>query len=333
MQHLILATIAAFLICLVLGPVVIPLLRRLKFGQTIRDDGPQSHLSKAGTPTMGGVLIIVAVVAACLLFVRGSFEYVLYGILLMLGFGAIGFIDDFIKIVKARSLGLRAYQKMIGQLGLALAAALFAYFNPNIGSAVYVPFFNVYWDLGVFYVPVMVLFIVFMVNCVNLTDGLDGLASGVSLIVSSGFAIIFMFASITIGGLGNVLLGVNLSNMAVFCGALAGACLGFLRFNANPATVFMGDTGSMALGGALCAMAMVFAQQIVLALMGVMFVMSGVSVILQVGSYKLRNKKRIFKMAPLHHHFELSGVKEQKIVAVYMIITVMMLLLCLLALA
>ncbi|MGI6168268.1 MAG: phospho-N-acetylmuramoyl-pentapeptide-transferase [Christensenellales bacterium] len=329
MQYVVLSSLAAFLVCMIVGPIIIPLLRKFKFGQRVRDDGPQSHLAKTGTPTMGGLVMVAGIVVACLLFSRGSYEYTLFALLISIGFGIVGFLDDLIKIVKKRSLGLKAYQKVIGQFGLALVAALFAYNNQDIGSAIYVPLFNVYWDLGVFYVPVMVLYIVFIVNCVNLTDGLDGLASSVSLIVSAAFAIIFVYAASASAAAGNTLKGINLSNMAVFAGAVAGACLGFLRFNANPASVFMGDTGSMALGGALVAMAMVYGQQILLAFMGFLFVLSGISVILQVGSYKLRKGKRIFKMAPLHHHFELKGIKEQKIVAVYGIVTVV---LCMLAL-
>jgi phospho-N-acetylmuramoyl-pentapeptide-transferase len=324
MQYVVLSSLVAFLVCILLGPLLIPLLRKLKFGQTVRDDGPQSHLAKTGTPTMGGLVMMAGIIVACLLFSRGSHEYTLFALLISLGFGIVGFLDDLIKIVKKRSLGLKAYQKVIGQFGLALVAALFAYQHQDIGPGIYIPIFDVTWNLGVFYVPVMVLYIVFMVNCVNLTDGLDGLASGVSLVVAATFAIIFVYAASAANAAGNILKGVNLSNMAVFSGAVAGACLGFLRFNSNPASVFMGDTGSMALGGALAAMAMVFGQQILLAFMGFLFVMSGISVILQVGSYKLRHGKRIFKMAPLHHHFELKGVKEQKIVAVYLIITVVL---------
>ena len=333
MYEILFATIVAFLVCLVLGPVTIPLLQKLKFGQMIRDDGPKSHLSKAGTPTMGGIIIIAGIVVACLIFSSGSWEFTLFGLLITIGFGLIGFLDDLIKIVKKRSLGLKAYQKIIGQFGLALVVALYAYNNPNIGSAIYVPFFNVSWDLGVFYIPIMIIFVVGMTNSVNLTDGLDGLASGVSLIVAAAFAVVLYFGAGIVEAAGNVLLAVNLRNMAVFAGATAGACLGFLRFNTNPARLFMGDTGSMALGGALAAMSIVFGMQILLLIMGFMFVLSSISVILQVGSYKLRHGKRVFKMAPLHHHFELLGYPEQKIVAMYMIITTVLCLVCLLALS
>lgn len=333
MHNIIFATIVSFLVCLVLGPLTIPILQKLKFGQTIRDDGPQSHLSKAGTPTMGGIIIVLAIIVASVLFTWGDWEYTIFAILFTLGFGLIGFFDDLIKIVKKRSLGLKAYQKIIGQFVLAIAISLYCYYNPNMGSTIYVPFFNVQWDLGVFYIPIMVIFIIGITNSVNLTDGLDGLASGVSLIVAAAFAIILMFASNLVTQSGNIAQGIKLSNMSVFAAATAGACLGFLRFNSNPARLFMGDTGSMALGGALCAMSMAYGLEILLLIMGFMFVLSSISVILQVGSYKLRHGKRVFKMAPLHHHFELLGFPEQKIVSMYMIITTILCLLCLLILS
>ena len=330
MQYIILPTLTAFLVCLVLGPVTIPLLQKLKFGQRIRDDGPQSHLSKVGTPTMGGIIIIAGIIIACIIFNRGSWEYMLFSLLITIGFGIIGFLDDIIKITKKRSLGLKAYQKIIGQLGLALVAALFTYNNPDIGSTIFVPILNVYWDLGFMYVPIMVIFVVGITNSVNLTDGLDGLASGVSMVVAAAFAVILMYASSAATLSGNILQGINLQNSAVFAASVAGACLGFLRFNTNPARMFMGDTGAMALGGALCAMSMVYGLQIIMLIAGFMFIMSSISVVLQVGSYKLRHGKRIFKMARLHHHYELKGVSEQKIVVVYTIITIALSLVCLL---
>lgn len=332
MQYIILSTLTAFVVCLALGPVTIPLLQKLKFGQRIRDDGPQSHLSKVGTPTMGGIVMVIGILAACIIFCRGSWEYMLFSILITVGFGIIGFLDDLIKILKKRSLGLKAYQKIIGQLGLAIVAALFAYNHPDIGSKVFIPLFNVELDLGIMYIPIMVIFVVGIVNSVNLTDGLDGLAGGISLVVSASFAIILLYASNLSYGLGNVLKGVNLYNSSVFAAAVAGSCLGFLRFNTNPARLFMGDMGSMALGGALCAMCMVYGLQVIMMIMGFMFVLSSISVILQVGSYKLRQGKRVFKMAPLHHHYELKGVPEQKIVAIYIIITIALALLCFLML-
>ena len=321
MQLLIFATITAFMICLVLGPVVIPLMHRLKFGQPVRDDGPKSHLCKTGTPTMGGVMIVIGIVAASLLFTKDNFQYVFFSLLAMLGFGLVGFLDDIIKIIKKRSLGLRAYQKIIGQLGLALAITLFAYNHHDMGSKLLIPFTTIEWDIGGWMIPLNLIFVVGMVNSVNLTDGLDGLASGVSMITASAFAVILLFASEAAGIAGASLNEANLINLAVVSAATAGACLGFIRFNTHPAKIFMGDTGAFALGGVISAIGVASRMQILMGVIGFMFIASSISVVLQVGSYKLRHK-RIFKMAPLHHHFELLGVPEEKIVTMYMIITV-----------
>ncbi len=325
---LIYSILLSFGVSLLLGPLAIPLLKRLKFGQMVRDDGPQTHLSKAGTPTMGGVIILLAAVLTCLVLFSGPVEYLLLAVLIMLGYGLVGFLDDFIKVLRRRSMGLRAYQKIIGQLGLAVVVALFAYNDPNIGSKLIVPFAGVEWDLGVWYVPFTVFAVLGVVNGVNLTDGLDGLASGVTLLNALTFGLLYI---VFIGNAaGRTLYADNLKNMLVFAGAVTGACLGFLRYNTYPARVFMGDTGALALGGALAVMAIMVRMTLIIPLIGLMFVLSVVSVVLQVGSYKLR-KKRVFKMAPLHHHFELKGNPETKVVAIYMIVTAITCLIALLS--
>ena len=324
------AVLISFLVALAAGYVGVPLLKRLKLGQQVRDDGPKTHLSKAGTPTMGGIIIVIALVAATLLFARGSYEYVWFALGVTLGFGLIGLLDDMIIVVKKRSLGLKAYQKIIGQIGIALIVAFFAYNNSAIGSKLVVPFTDIEWDLGVWYIPFTVLAVVLIVNSVNLTDGLDGLATGVMLVNTAAYTIIFFGLYGIYTASGQSLMASNTSNMMVFSAAVTGACLGFLRFNTHPAKVFMGDTGSFALGGAIAVIVVISKLQLLLIITGFMFLLTSISVILQVGSYKLR-KKRIFKMAPLHHHFELKGVPETKIVAFYILITVLLCLVGILA--
>ncbi len=329
MQKLILASVVAFAVSLAVGPLIIPMLKRLKFGQMVRDDGPETHLKKAGTPTMGGVIIFTGLIAATFL-ISPAQEFVWAAALVTAGYALIGFLDDFLKIRNKRSLGLRAYQKIIGQLGLAVVAAIFAYNHPYIGSKLIFPISGAEWDLGGWYIPFTIFVVIALVNSVNLTDGLDGLASGVTLVVGATMGIVIYGLFALAESSGELLHSVNLEGLMVFTGALAGACLGFLRFNTYPARVFMGDTGSFALGAALSAVFIISRMTLLIPVMGGMFVASSVSVILQVGSYKLR-KKRIFKMAPLHHHFELKGYQETKIVAMYMIITTALCLLSLLA--
>lgn len=288
-------------VCLVIGPVMIPALQRLKFGQSVRSDGPQRHLQKQGTPTMGGVMFFFSLTLGTIFLVRDN--YIGYFLLLFaLGFGLIGFIDDYIKIVKKRSLGLTATQKIIGQFGLSCLLAFLAVHVLKISTAVMIPLFGWTIDLGWLYYPFFVFLVVGTTNAVNLTDGLDGLASGVTMIV----------------GLGYALIGVMCNQYAVviFGAALVGSCLGFLVFNHYPARVFMGDTGSLALGGAVAALAIVTKTELLLPLMGLIYVAETMSDIIQVSVYK-RKKVRVFKMAPLHHHFELCGWSEWKVVRVF----------------
>ena len=317
------ALLAAFAAAIVFGYILIPLLKRFKMGQQIRDDGPKTHLSKAGTPTMGGVIIMLALFVGVFAFSRGSMDYIWIAVGLTLLFGTIGLIDDMIIVVRKRSLGLKPYQKLIIQFIVAIAVSFIAYYNQGIGTKLIVPFVGVEWDLGIWYIPFTTIAVVLIVNSTNLTDGLDGLASSVSLVNAAAFAVIFfgLFTAAKSGGSADMQDGMR--NMMVFSAALGGACLGFLRFNTYPAKVFMGDTGSFALGGAISAIVIISRMQLLLIITGFMFLASAISVILQVGSYKLR-RKRIFKMAPIHHHFELKGVPETKIVTFYTIITLLL---------
>lgn len=298
-----------FLIVIILGPIFIPMLARFKFGQTVRDEGPQSHLAKNGTPTMGGVMMIVAILITGLTRAKIS-QGLIVGLICIVGFGFVGFLDDFIKIKMKRSLGLKAYQKIILQFALALYIAYYQYSASPSATQLVIPFTNHIINLGIWYIPFMMIFIIGTVNAVNLTDGLDGLASGVTLIVSCFF----------------VLFAVSISNsdVAILAAATAGACLGFLGFNSYPAKVFMGDTGSMALGGAVVAFATLTNSPLIIIIVGFIYLAEALSVMIQVTYFKLTNGKRIFKMAPLHHHFEQCGWPETRVVFVFWIVTVVL---------
>ena len=301
--------IIGFLIVVILGPIFIPMLTKFKFGQTVRDDGPQTHLQKNGTPTMGGVIMIIAILITGL--TRAKIDKdLLVGLICITGFGLVGFLDDFIKIKMKRSLGLKAYQKIILQFALALYIAYYQYSASPSATQLVIPFTNHIINLGIWYIPFMMIFIIGTVNAVNLTDGLDGLASGVTLIVSCFF----------------ILFAVSISNsdVAILAAATAGACLGFLGFNAYPAKVFMGDTGSMALGGAVVAFATLTNSPLLIVIVGFIYLAEALSVMIQVTYFKLTNGKRIFKMAPLHHHFEQCGWPETRVVFVFWIVTVVL---------
>lgn len=306
--------VISFIITIILGPIFIPLLKKLNIGQNVRDDGPSTHLKKSGTPTMGGIIILIALLITTL--TSGAMNKDIYVLLLStFGFGFIGFVDDFIKVVKKRSLGLKAYQKLLGQTILAVILAIYQSNTSVLGTSIIVPFTDKLLDLGPFYVPFIVFVVVGTVNSVNLTDGLDGLASGVTLIVLSFFGI--------------VALNWGMNSISIFSVALAGGCLGFLIYNSYPAKVFMGDTGSLALGGAVSAIAILLNLPLIIPIVGGIYFIEALSVIIQVSSYKLTGK-RVFLMAPLHHHFEQKGWKETKIVAIFWSITV---LLCLIGIA
>lgn len=300
--------IISFLITLLLGPIVIPLFKKLNVGQSIREEGPD-HQSKSGTPTMGGLLIIISLIIT--VFSSGIVTEDTY--LLIIGtlvFGFIGFVDDYIKVVMRRNLGLKAYQKLLGQIIFAVILAIYQSNTSELGTKVIVPFLEGnYLDLGILYVPFITFVVVGTVNSVNLTDGLDGLASGVTLIVMSFFSI--------------VALKWGFGSISLFATALAGACLGFLIHNAYPAKVFMGDTGSMALGGAVATLAVLLNIPLILPIVGGIYFIEALSVIIQVLSFKLTGK-RVFLMSPLHHHFEYKGWKETKIVAVFWFATVIL---------
>jgi phospho-N-acetylmuramoyl-pentapeptide-transferase len=313
-ERLVMAAGLALIITLVLGPLLIPVLRTLKFGQTVRDDGPKRHLKKAGTPTMGGMIFLVGIIISTLVTAQKptSLEMVtMVGI--TLGYGLIGFIDDYIKVVMHRSLGLRAYQKLIGQFGLAFILMWVSVHWLGRGTDVAIPFTSVHLDLGSFYYILISLVIVVMVNAVNLTDGLDGLAAGSTMFVSIGYFIIAVLAASQGGG---VAVLAHETDMAVFAAALVGGTLGFLRFNTYPARVFMGDTGSLALGGALVSLAVLTKSELVLIVIGGLFAIEALSVIIQVISFQTTGK-RVFRMSPIHHHFELGGWGEWKVVLVF----------------
>lgn len=313
MDRLIYSVLVAFLISILEGPIIIPLLHRLKFGQSIREEGPKSHQKKAGTPTMGGIIFIISSFLTMLLIVKKPGDEAMVALYAFVAFGIIGALDDGFKIIRKKNLGLRAYQKMILLLGVSGTFAYYAAHNPYIGTSIILPFAHKTWDLGVFYIPFIIIYFTATTNAVNLTDGLDGLATSVTLLVMTFFSLV-SFAT-------------GHYTLAIFCAVVAGALLGFLRYNAFPAQIFMGDTGSLALGGAIAAIAMILKMPLLVIIVGGIYVMETLSVILQVASFKLTGK-RIFKMSPLHHHFELSGWHETKVVSIFCIVTVI---LCLVA--
>jgi len=325
MQRLIWCVLLAFAIALALGPVVIPWLKKMKFGQNINELGPATHKVKQGTPQMGGIIFMGAMALVPVILHRPgtSWTYIPVAIICILGFGAIGFVDDFIKIKMKRSLGLTPKQKMIPQLVLSVGLAVWAYFE--VGSSLTVPFFGVEWDLGWLFIPFMVFVLVGTVNSANLLDGCDGLLAGCSMIdfITLALITLLMFQ----GATGAEADGYY--NLTLVCGACAGALLGFLRYNSHPANVFMGDSGSFAIGGAIAAVVLCTRLTLLLPLIGICMMTSSLSVIIQVCYFKATHGKRIFKMSPLQHHFELSGMPETHVVSMYYIVTAIV---CLVAL-
>lgn len=309
-----LSVMLSFAISVILGPLVIPFLRRLKVGQTERTEGPESHLKKNGTPTMGGILFLVSVVITSLLFVK-EYPKIVPILFLTLGFGLIGFLDDYIKVVLKRSMGLRAWQKFALQIVVTGVFVFYLRRYTDVSLAMKVPFMDgVYLDFGWVNIPILFFIVIGTVNGTNFTDGLDGLASSVTVLVATFFTV--------------VAIGTNSGIEPITC-AVVGALLGFLLFNVHPASVFMGDTGSLALGGFVAATAYMMQMPIYIAIVGFIYLLEVVSVILQVSYFKMTGGKRIFKMAPIHHHFELCGWSETRVVAVFSIVTA---LLCLVAL-
>ncbi len=299
--------IISFIATIILGPIVIPVLKRLKFGQNVRNDGPSSHLSKAGTPTMGGVIFLAGITISGLITSFRNPEGILV-LSILLGFGLIGFIDDFLKIALHRPMGLKAREKLAGQILIALLLAFLAVSTLGRGTDLIIPFSSTTIELGMpWYILFCILAVVGAANAVNLTDGLDGLASGVTAVASIAFTIIAIM--------------LDKAGVASIMAAVAGGCLGFLVFNRYPAKVFMGDTGSLALGGALGAAAVLTRSELFLVIIGLIYVLEALSVMIQVFSFQVFGR-RVFRMSPLHHHFELGGWSENKIVAAFVAVTI-----------
>lgn len=307
MSLIIYSVLIAFLLSIMQGPVLIPMLHKLKFGQNIREEGPKSHLKKAGTPTMGGIIFMISTIITMLIIVRHSNDEAMIALYCFIAFGLIGLIDDLLKITRKKNEGLTSKQKM---LLLVVVAGLIGYYSSlKIGTDIMIPFFNRSIDLGVWYVPFIIVYFAATTNSVNLTDGLDGLATSVTIVVMTFFALVsnMMFHS----------------TLAIFCAALAGALLGFLKFNSYKAQIFMGDMGSLALGGAVAAVGMILKVPLLVIIVGGVYVFEALSVIIQVLVFKATGK-RVFKMSPIHHHFELIGWHETKVVAVFSIVTVIL---------
>ncbi len=313
----ILAIIIAFAVSAILCPIVIPFLHKLKFGQQVREDGPQAHLKKQGTPTMGGLAFLTAVVITSLLYIR-DYPRIIPVLFMTVGFGVIGFLDDYIKIVMKRSEGLNPVQKLIGQF---IITGIFVYYlvcSGEVSTSMLVPFtggfaHGIYLDLGFLFIPFVFFVVLGTDNGVNFTDGLDGLCTSVTILVATFLTIIS--------------IGEN-SGISPITGAVVGSLLGFLLFNVYPAKVFMGDTGSLALGGFVAASAFMMQIPLFIPIIGLIYLVEVLSVIMQVSYFKATHGKRIFRMAPIHHHFELGGWSETRVVAVFSIVTAI---LCLVA--
>lgn len=319
------ATITALMISFILGPWLIATLQRMQVGQTIRKVGPESHFVKEGTPTMGGALILVAIIMPTLLWADLTNIYIWIALLVTAGYGAIGFTDDYLKVVRKNSDGISARQKMFWQIVIAAAAALLLYNSGQVETHLSVPFFkNVTPDLGLFYIPFAILVMVGASNAVNLTDGLDGLAIGPMIIAAGTFLLLaYLVGHANLANYLQITSIPGAGELSVMCGAMVGAGLGFLWFNTYPAQVFMGDVGSLSLGGALGVIAVITKNEFVLVIVGGIFVVEALSVIVQVVSFKYWGR-RVFRMAPIHHHFELKGWPEPKIIVRFWIISIIL---------
>lgn len=306
----------AFVISVILCPIFIPFLKKLKFGQYIRDEGPKSHQKKSGTPTMGGLVILVSIIITSLIYMKDNKEIIPI-LFVTLGFGLIGFLDDYIKVVMKRNLGLKAWQKMLGQI---LITAVFGYYLVNftdVGTSMLIPFSNgQYLDVSYLFLPLLFIAMIGTVNGVNFTDGLDGLASSVTVLVATFFSV--------------VAIGVGSGISPITC-AVVGSLLGFLVYNVYPARVFMGDTGSLALGGFVAASAYMLKMPLFIIIVGAIYLIEVLSVMIQVVYFKATGGKRFFRMAPIHHHFELGGWSETRVVAIFSIVTALLCLVGLLA--
>jgi len=320
------AALIALAAALLIGPKLIGYLKKLHFGQTIYELGP-SHQQKQGTPVMGGLMMAAGILLGSLVCHPaqwdGIWDFVFPLLLVSFLSMAVGFADDYIKAVKKRHDGLSPWQKIAGQVIVSLAFSIYCFFSPRVGSAVRIPFSGAEWDLGIFYIPLMTLLVIFIVNSSNLQDGLDGLLGTVTAVGSSAWAVICMIITVA-----SALTGVDgadgAATIGVFAMSMAGACVGFLRFNRYPAKTFMGDTGSMLLGGATAAIALLLRQPLLLLLIFFTPIMSSVSVIMQRYYFKLTHGKRIFLMSPVHHHFEKKGYSETQIVGMYAGVTLIL---------
>lgn len=299
----------ALILTVIITPAFISFMKKRNSGQCIREEGPKSHMCKSGTPTMGGLALILAVLVTCVA-VSDLNTDMLIVLAAFMGYGLLGFLDDFVKVSMKRNLGLTARQKLVFQTVIAVGLATYQAKVSVYGTTVMIPFTDTFIDLGVLYVPFIAFVVVAMANSVNLTDGLDGLAAGVTMFVALFLALVGS--------------AFNFSAASVFCSSITGACLGFLFYNRYPAKIFMGDTGSMALGGGIAAAAIIMNIELIIPIAGGVYVAEALSVILQVLYFKRTGGKRLFKMAPLHHHFELSGWKETRVVVMFWAVTVVL---------
>ncbi|MCK5826134.1 MAG: phospho-N-acetylmuramoyl-pentapeptide-transferase [Desulfuromusa sp.] len=324
------ATITALLISFILGPWMIATLQRMQIGQVIRKVGPESHFVKEGTPTMGGALILLAIILPTLLWADLTNLYIWVTLLVTAGYGAVGFVDDYLKVVRKSSAGISARQKMFWQILIALAAALLLYSCGHFDTRLSLPFFkHINPDIGWFYIPFAILVMVGASNAVNLTDGLDGLAIGPMIIAAATFLLLaYLVGNAKLSSYLQITGVQGAGELAILCGAMVGAGLGFLWFNSYPAQVFMGDVGSLSLGGALGTIAVITKNEFVLVIVGGIFVMEALSVIVQVISFRYWGR-RVFRMAPIHHHFELKGWAEPKIIVRFWIISIVLALIAL----
>ena len=328
MQIFLLVTLLAFLLACIISPFVISFMQRVKAKQTVLHY-VQAHKSKDGTPTMGGVIFILSIIIVSVLFFVRDSKLAVVTLAVMCSFGLLGFLDDYIKIKHHQNMGLRPYQKALGQLGISIIITIFAYNSNLIGSSIIVPFFGMELNMSIWYIPFTIFVLLAITNSVNLTDGLDGLAGWTSLVYLSFFGILLLSIYNTSIDLGESIQNINeQKNLLIVIYASIGALLGFLVFNSYPAKIFMGDVGSLALGGLLASVSIFSKFVLLMPIIGLVFVISALSVIIQVLHYK-RTKKRVFLMAPYHHHLEKKGIKEPKIVALYFIITIVLSVLCL----
>lgn len=328
------AAITALLISFIVGPLILKILKKYHVGEVIRENGPKSHLAKKGIPTMGGIIILISVIIPILLWANLKNTYINLIMLSTVWMGAIGFLDDYLKVVKKKKKGLIARYKLLGQVTLGLIVGTYIYLSPefaSVNSVTTIPFFkNLEIDLGIFYIPFVILFITFISNAVNLTDGLDGLAAGLMGIAALTLAVVaYITGRVDFSDYLNILYLPGSGELTIYAASFAGAILGFLWFNAKPAQVFMGDTGSLSMGCALGTFAILLKKEILFLLIGGVFIAEGLSVVIQVAYFRWTRKrtgtgKRVFLMAPLHHHFEMKGLDESKIVIRFWIIGILL---------